>query len=202
MPAAGTLYDVVSTANASDCKVTTFGNTGDAPIQNTDMGGLANVTTNSSPSFPSMESDSVPVLHQPSYAPLVSTPLEKSSTFATATVISSLSSCASITPASNKELQAPLHQIKTSSVPNTTIGTAQKLVAKSLADLPISEIKEQKIASTPGKMNYEPETKTKQRGKKNKSKQEITINSTESNILNFDITTTTADTERTIYTFP
>ena len=30
-PAAGILYDVVSTANASDCKVSACGNTGDPP---------------------------------------------------------------------------------------------------------------------------------------------------------------------------
>ena len=142
-PTTGILYDVINTANASDCKVTAFGNTGDAPKQNTTMGGLANHTTNSD--FLSMESDSVHILRQPSYAPLNSTPLEKSSTFSTAPIIPPLSSCASITPVQNKKLQAPLHQIITSSVPSTTIGTSQKLVARSLVDLPISKLKSKKL---------------------------------------------------------
>ena len=143
-PVAGTLYDVVSAANASEYKVAARGNAGEALKRNTDMGDFAY------PSFPSMETNFEPVSADPRQshtAPLNFTPLEEPITHTAATTIPSLSFYASLIPASLPD--AP-----------------HKPQAKSLQDLPISRIPEQRVKQIPAKISYVPETITQNQRKK------------------------------------
>ena len=143
-PVAGILYDVVSAANASEYKVSARGNAGEALKRNTDMGDFAY------PSFPSMETNFEPVSADPRQshtAPLNFTPLEEPITHTAATTIPSLSFYASLIPASLSD--AP-----------------HKPQAKSLQDLPISRIPEQRVKQIPATISYVPETITQNQRKK------------------------------------
>ena len=175
-PVAGILYDVVSAANASEYKVSARGNAGEALKRNTDMGDFAY------PSFPSMETNFEPVSADPRQshtAPLNFTPLEEPITHTAATTIPSLSFYASLIPASLSD--AP-----------------HKPQAKSLQDLPISRIPEQRVKQIPAKISYVPETITQNQRKKKGAEKPIKIETqpTQTGSLNFKFSADSANTEK------
>ena len=58
MPTPATLYDIISTANACDYKVSSCGNTDEAPKRDLAMRGLVNPTTSKIQPVPSTETNS------------------------------------------------------------------------------------------------------------------------------------------------